>query len=587
MKRSFLFLVIFLLNSSLMFSQVAINIDGSMADSTAMLDVKSTNKGLLIPRMTQQQISEILIPADGLIVYCITDGNFYAFVESANVWKQIMFGSEIIPPNCPYGNSITINHVAGAVAPVTKTVTYSLVTSVPGGEPTKCWIASNLGADHQATAVNDASEASAGWYWQFNRKQGYKHNGTTRTPNTTWITSISENSNWLGANDPCALELGSVWRLPTYIEYYNIDNLGGWTDWNGPWNSALKMHAAGRLKGSDGILYSRGYLGIYWSNIQAYNGSGYFLQFDQSITCDVNSYNKEYGFSVRCLRECFVASPAEGTHIPSATQIVWNWDAVPAAIGYKWNTADDYNTAIDMGTDITYTETGLDCGSSYTRFVWAYIACGCSAPRSLTATTNWCCGAPVTITHITGNVAPVNKTVTYGTVTNIPGETSKCWITSNLGADCQATAANDATEPSAGWYWQFNLEQGYKHDGTLTPTWTITSISENSDWLAANDPCTLELGSDWRIPTYIEWSNVDAQGNWTNLNDPWNSALKLHAAGYLYENGSLGDRGAEGRYWSSIQYDNTRGYYLRIGSAGVYMGYYNKATGRSLRCLKE
>ena len=27
------------------------------------------------------------------------------------------------------------------------------------------------------------------------------------------------------------------------------------------------------------------------------------------------------------------------------------------------------------------------------------------------------------------------KTVAYGTVTNIPGEPSKCWITSNLGSD--------------------------------------------------------------------------------------------------------------------------------------------------------
>jgi hypothetical protein len=60
------------------------------------------------------------------------------------------------------------------------------------------------------------------------------------------------------------------------------------------------------------------------------------------------------------------------------------------------------------------------------------------------------CGSSLTISHVAGAVAPVNKTVTYGTVTNIPGETSKCWITSNLGADHQATAVSDATEPSAG-----------------------------------------------------------------------------------------------------------------------------------------
>ncbi len=80
------------------------------------------------------------------------------------------------------------------------------------------------------------------------------------------------------------------------------------------------------------------------------------------------------------------------------------------------------------------------------------------------------CGSSLTINHVAGVVAPVTKTVTYGTVTNIPGETSKCWITSNLGADHQATAINDATEASAGWYWQFNRKQGYKHDGTTQNT---------------------------------------------------------------------------------------------------------------------
>jgi hypothetical protein len=139
--------------------------------------------------------------------------------------------------------SININHGAGVVAPVTKTVTYGTVTNIPG-EPTKCWITSNLGSDHQATAVDDATEASSGWYWQFNQKQGYKHDGTTRTPNSAWITSINENLDWITANDPCALELGSAWRIPTYTEWNNVDANGSWTDLNDAWNSGLKLHAA-------------------------------------------------------------------------------------------------------------------------------------------------------------------------------------------------------------------------------------------------------------------------------------------------------------------------------------------------------
>src|SRR5688500_13059568 len=52
---------------------VAITADGSMPDNSAMLDVKSTVKGLLIPRMIQAERAAISSPATGLMVYQ-TDG---------------------------------------------------------------------------------------------------------------------------------------------------------------------------------------------------------------------------------------------------------------------------------------------------------------------------------------------------------------------------------------------------------------------------------------------------------------------------------------------------------------------------------
>jgi hypothetical protein len=203
----------------------------------------------------------------------------------------------------------------------------------------------------------------------------------------------------------------------------------------------------------------------------------------------------------------------------------------------------------------------------------------------------WDCGFPFNINHLVNNgVAPVDKLVTYGTVTNIPGEATKCWITSNLGAGQQATAVNDQTENSAGWYWQFNKKQGYKHDGiTRTPNieW-IGGVNENSDWTAANDPCALELGNGWRMPTYTEWSNVDATGNWSTWADPWNSGIKLHMAGFLeFFNGSLSSRGSSGTFWSGQQADIFQGFYLDI-NAGICQMYLNyKDYGFSLRCLKD
>lgn len=294
MKILSLILALIILFSSTLSSQVGINTDNSAPDNSAMLDVKSTSKGFLPPRMTTAQRNSIATPAEGLVIYNVSE-------DALNVYNGIEWLS--MPPPRPFacGLTITIDHVvSGNVAPVNKTVAYGTVGGIPG-EPTKCWITSNLGAAHQAVTVDDATEASAGWYWQFNRKQGYKHDGATRTPNTTWIDQINENLDWQLSNDPCYIELGAAWRLPTYWEWYNVDNDGGWTNWNDPWNSELKLHAAGSLSVSDGSLSFCGIIGNYWSSYRG--GSGYAWDlFFTSATCTMYNDNKAYGFSVRCLR---------------------------------------------------------------------------------------------------------------------------------------------------------------------------------------------------------------------------------------------------------------------------------------------
>ncbi|MEJ8820355.1 hypothetical protein [Lacibacter sp. H407] len=97
------FLFIILLNGILVPSVVvaqnaAINSDGSNADASAILDVKSTNKGMLVPRMTTAQRTAIASPAKGLLVFDNDTGDFWfyngtAWVsltsgESINVWKK-------------------------------------------------------------------------------------------------------------------------------------------------------------------------------------------------------------------------------------------------------------------------------------------------------------------------------------------------------------------------------------------------------------------------------------------------------------------------------------------------------------------
>ncbi|MDX9906608.1 MAG: hypothetical protein RBS55_08495 [Bacteroidales bacterium] len=270
--------------------------------SSALVDMSSTTQGFLLPRMTQTQISLIQNPANGLMVFNLADNNVYAYVAGAEEWKELSFGTEILPPPFTCGDPITVNHVAGPVAPVNKTVTYYTVTNVPG-ETTKCWITQNLGSDHQATAVNDATEASAGWYWQFNRMQGYKHDGSTRTPNTTWIQGIDENSDWQTTQNPCTIEMGAGWRIPTWTEWENVKTSGGWTNWNGPWGSVLKMHGAGILLQATGGLTSRGNQGVYWSSTQGtYTTSAINMMFTSSSIA-VQYGDKAYGETIRCIKD--------------------------------------------------------------------------------------------------------------------------------------------------------------------------------------------------------------------------------------------------------------------------------------------
>jgi hypothetical protein len=284
------------------------------------------------------------------------------------------------------------------------------------------------------------------------------------------------------------------------------------------------------------------------------------------------------------------ATPSIGIQGQSNTQITWNWNAVPIATGYKWNTTNDYTTALNMGTATTKTETGLTFGNSYTRYVWAYNACGYSAAPTVLTAQALNCGNSFTVNHVAGNVAPVSKTVNYGTVNNIPGEPSKCWLYRNLGATQKPSTVDDNTEAAAGWYWQFNQMQGYKHDGTTrTPasTW-ITTISENSEWTSNHDPCSLLLGSAWRLPTSTEWSNLDAAGNWTNWNGPWNSGLILHAAGHLSNlDGSLISRGLGGFYCSSSQFDDNAGMSTFFSNIFCYQTFIIKTIGLSARCVRD
>jgi hypothetical protein len=91
MKKIFTGLFLFAFFANSLSQSLAINTDGSIASSTAMLDVKSTTKGFLPPRMTQVQRDAIAAPAAGLIVQCTDCSTIGPYTYNGNTWISMSY----------------------------------------------------------------------------------------------------------------------------------------------------------------------------------------------------------------------------------------------------------------------------------------------------------------------------------------------------------------------------------------------------------------------------------------------------------------------------------------------------------------
>ena len=92
----FILVAILFFATTVLKGQVAINTDGTSPNASAMLDVKSTVKGFLLPRLTTaQRITLGSIATAGLVVYdtdlkklCFHDGTGWSDVSTGNLWSH-------------------------------------------------------------------------------------------------------------------------------------------------------------------------------------------------------------------------------------------------------------------------------------------------------------------------------------------------------------------------------------------------------------------------------------------------------------------------------------------------------------------
>jgi len=181
----------------------------------------------------------------------------------------------------------------------------------------KIWMDRNLGASQVATSSTDA--ASYGDLYQWGRAaDGHqiRTSGTTATLSAidqpahgNFITISSSPYDWRspqnaslwqgvsGVNNPCP----SGYRLPTDTELEAERASWGTNNAAGAFGSPLKLPMSGYRSYSNGSLFNVGTFGRYWSSTVSGTGSR-SLVFNSS-NANMNTSNRAYGFSVRCLKD--------------------------------------------------------------------------------------------------------------------------------------------------------------------------------------------------------------------------------------------------------------------------------------------
>jgi hypothetical protein len=242
------------------------------------------------------------------------------------------------------------------------------------------------------------------------------------------------------------------------------------------------------------------------------------------------------------------ATPTAGSHVVAETSITWNWSAVSGASGYKYNTANDYSTAVSAGTATSYAQSGLVCATSYTLYVWAHNACGASSAATFTQSTSVC-------PCIVGNTGPGGGKIFY------------CG-SAYPGFQGLESMASDLSYNTPSWGC-VNAQQYIMNDAIGAGKTNSADLDANcADVNMAADRCeNLVSGgkSDWFLPSKLELQQMYIQRNTIGGfegGDYWKS-----------------------HYWSSTEHSQFKGWTVYF-SNGSYDDVSKANNVCSVRCIR-